>query len=401
MAKRISFDVIVNYLFVFLAINYTILSIFVFKVDSKYYGLILCSFLVFLFNIKKFETVQLSRPVFFWLIWCFYAVLNYIVHPSLIEPMDLQALYRRVFIPLITMTVAIIEYRRNPKRFIWLCTFTTLVYAFLGFYYDTGILFRDLGEDNILGNTYAITTCFGVFYIAILNRICKVNLFFSIFIMFVLMLVLAMSGTRKAFGAGMIMIFIWALSFINLRKTRSWLAVAVLIVMEVFAYNYFIENTFMGQRMEYLEEQAEEFLPAEAPQFLAIFGDRAPHYYYGWQQFLERPFFGVGLAQSRVRDISTNNYFHTEFIVQLTDNGLVGFIFFFLLYYWIAKRLYHRFRTETTSAMCFVGGFIVILFLEFTAWAWDFPHYFLCLGTIIGYCKYGYGSQKETAIRIV
>ena len=33
------------------------------------------------------------------------------------------------------------------------------------------------------------------------------------------------------------------------------------------------------------------------------------------------------------------------------------------------------------------GGFVAIVFINFTAWTYDFPRYFVCFGIIIGYLK--------------
>ena len=33
------------------------------------------------------------------------------------------------------------------------------------------------------------------------------------------------------------------------------------------------------------------------------------------------------------------------------------------------------------------GGLAAILFLSLTAWTWEFPIYFICLGFLIGFCN--------------
>lgn len=283
------------------------------------------------------------------------------------------------------MSIVVIEYRNNETGLLRVALITYLIYALGGYYFDSGILYRDLGEENDLGNGYAITTCFAIFYLALLNRMGKLNTLWYIVLSVIIIIALAMSGTRKAFGAGMIMIVFWAFSIFNLRKIRTWFFLGVFVFVGFAGYNALIENTYMGKRMEFLEEQQNEPLPPGAPKILSVFGDRASHYYYGWKSFEKHPLFGVGLVQSRAGKC----YIHSEYMVQLTDNGIIGFSLFFVFYWWIGTRLLRQFRKDKTITICMLGGFVGILFLNLTAWSWEFPRYFIPLGTCIAYCEFG------------
>lgn len=374
---------IINFLFIFLTINYNIFVTFISGIDSTGYGLIFLSIIVAIINGNKFSHLEIHKPIVFWSAWCLFAFLNYYIHPH-INPIGIFNLYRKIFIPLIVMTIVVIEYRKEPYKLLWMCLVTHLIYMIGGYYFDSGILFRDLGEENELGNAYAIISSFSLFYLIILNGSKKINLIWFIVLVSIVMIILAMSGTRKAFGAGMIYLIVWGLSIINMRKVSSWLILAISIFFGLFGYNYLMENTFMGERMEILEEQqVTQFLPTDAPKFLYNFGDRAPHYYYGWKMFTEKPFFGVGASQSRVGE----TYIHSEFMVQLTDNGIIGFGLFSLLFSWIILKLFKCFRNERIITICMFGGLLTILFLYLTAWGWEFPQYFIALGVIIGFCQ--------------
>lgn len=388
------FTTIINYLFVFLVINYGLIVRFVIHVDSVGYGLIALSFLVLVLNAKNFTLLQLKKPIVFWLIWCVYAFFNYYVHPHGVHPMSVFVLYQRVFIPLIVMTVVVKEYKDNPNKILWVCFITHAVYMLLGFYFDRGILYRIDDEDNELGNAYAIISSFTLFYLILLNRTKKIKIVWFVLLTIVIMVALAMSGTRKAFGAGVIYLVFWLLSLLELKKAWSWILVAVFLMVGLWGYNQLMENTYMGQRMEYLEEQQENYLPPGAPEGLSVFGDRAGHYYYGWFLFLEHPLFGVGTGQTRVNQgYHTQVYTHTEYIAQLADQGLVGFLLFAAFYYWIVVHLFRRFRSDKKVGMCMLGGIAALLFLSLTVWTWEFPRYFICLGVLVGYCLYGYEGQ--------
>ena len=376
----------INYLFVFLVINYSLIVRFITHIDSAEYGLIFLSILVFVINARSFNSLQLRKPIVFWLLWCIYAFLNYYMHPH-VNPMDVLALYRRVFIPLIVMTVVVKEYKANPNKILWVCFITHAVYMLMGFYFDRGILYRIDDAEHELGNAYAIISSFTLFYLMLLNRTKKINTVLLVLLTVVIMLALAMSGTRKAFGAGVVFLVFWLLSLLELKKVRSWIIVAVFLWVGFWGYNQLMENTYMGQRMEYLEEQQEGYLPPGAPKILGVFGDRAAHYYYGWFLFLKRPLFGVGTGQTYIdQGGNVRAYTHTEYISQLADQGLFGFLLFAFFYYWIIKRLFKQYRNDKNVGMCMLGGMAAILFLSLTAWTWEFPQYFICLGVLIGYC---------------
>ena len=380
----------VNYLFVFLTINYGLFSRFIIHIDSGKYGLIALSVLVLVMAPQRFKTLQNSKPIKYWLIWCIYAFLNYYLHPHVVT-IDVFALYRRIFIPLIVMTVVALEYEKCSSKLLWLCLFTASFHMVFGYYFDPGILFRIDDEDRVLGNSYAITSSFVLFYSAILNRKNKIKTPLFAILAVIAMIVLAMSGTRKAFGAGAIFLAFWIFSDFNFNRIRTWVTVALLLYAGYLGYNQLMENTFIGQRMELIEEQGEDNLPPDAPQILQVFGDRASHYYYGWKKFLDYPFFGVGTGQSRIKQTSTfvdmYLYTHTEYITQLSDQGIVGFILFLMFYYWIAVHVIKAQRLKNATARCMLGGLVGLLFFYLTAWAWEFPYYFICLGVLIGYCR--------------
>ena len=401
MNKSSHFVTKINYLYLFLVINYQLVVSYITHIDSTGYLMLALSLLVLLLNGKQIISIQSTKPVGFWLLWCIYVVINYYLHPVHVSGLSFLRLITSVFYPLLTMTITVKEFEDNPIGLIKLCAVTVLTYTLLGYYFDRGILFRIEGEDNVLGNTYAIITCLSMFYLTLLQRTKHINLVLFVVLVIVVIVVLAMSGTRKAFGSGLIMLVFWMLSMVDIKKARTWFLALFLAYGVYWGYNVLIQNTFMGQRMEYYEEQQEQYLPSDAPEFLKVFGDRAPHYYYGWKQLSKNPFFGVGLYQSRVENGrgTKDFYLHTEYMAQLADNGIVGFAFFFAMYFWIGKHLMQKRKVDKQLGLVMIGGFVMVLFLNLTAWSWSFPHYFLCLGVLIGYCQSGYDLETLQTFR--
>lgn len=389
------FITVINYIYLFLMINYQLVVEYVTHIDSAGYFLLALSLVVLLLNGRQIMDIQSTKPVGFWLLWCIYVVINYYLHPVHVNELSFLRLIKSVFYPLLTMTITIKEFEDNPIGLIKLCVVTILTYTLLGFYFDRGILFRIEGEDNVLGNAYAIITCFSLFYLTLLQRTKHINLVLFSVLVIVVIVMLAMSGTRKAFGSGLIMLVFWMLSIMVIKKTKTWILTLFVAVGVYWGYDVLMKNTFIGLRMEYYKEQQERNLPGDAPEFLKVLGDRSPHYYYGWKQFSKNPVFGVGLYQAQVENGKGTMvfYLHSEYMAQLADNGIVGFAFFFAMYFWIGKHILRKRKIDKQLGLVMIGGFVMVLFLNFTAWSWSFPQYFLCLGVLIGYCQSGYDLE--------
>ena len=283
------------------------------------------------------------------------------------------------------LTVVITEYERNTNRLLWLCFITHAVYMAAGYYFDRGILYRIDDEENQLGNAYAIISSFTIFYAMLLNRKKKIPMPVFLIIVVFIILVLAMAGTRKAFGAGLLLLAFWGWSLLNMKRIWTWVLVFFFVGGGLWGYNYLMENTYIGDRMDYLEKQQQEesVLPSDAPKHLNALGDRAPLYYYGWHIFLSHPLFGVGAGQANVN----GTYIHSEYMSQLADNGIIGFVLLFLLYFWVIRKLVKKNNNNKEIGRCMIGGLVCMLFLFLTAWAWEFPRYFICLGVLVGYCQ--------------
>ena len=180
---------ILNYIFIFLTINYNLFVRFIIKIDSTGYGLIFLSMIVLFMNLSNIINIQFRKPIVFWFIWCIYVFLNYYLHPH-IHSLGIFSLYRKIFIPLITMIVIVIEYKKNHINILLTCLITHLSYMLLGYYFDPGILHRNLGVENELGNTYATTSSFILFYIALLNKYKKIKSVWTIsIIIFVIVII--------------------------------------------------------------------------------------------------------------------------------------------------------------------------------------------------------------------
>ena len=88
---------------------------------------------------------------------------------------------------------------------------------------------------------------------------------------------------------------------------------------------------------------------------------------------------------------------HTEYIVQLAENGIIGFILYICFYVNIIKRCvkYVHDRFVGSYIWVIMGGIISILFIALTAWTYSMSFYYACLGCAIAFTDEGFVEQKE------
>ena len=150
-----------------------------------------------------------------------------------------------------------------------------------------------------------------------------------------------------------------------------------------------MENTVLGERFLAGEENSDKFIPYQFRDnwFFNFVGDRAGYYIRGWQYFIDNPWTGIGLTNFMVYDY-VHHVLHTEYMVQLTECGIIGTTLYLLFMGCIAYNLFYVFfKIEKRETLIYAGMYGAVLFISFTAWTYQFPIYFIVFGVIIGYCK--------------
>ena len=61
---------------------------------------------------------------------------------------------------------------------------------------------------------------------------------------------------------------------------------------------------------------------------------------------------------------------HTEYMVQLCENGIIGFALLMLFYYQLLKGLWKKHKDGYSTAMC-LGGLLMVLFLNLSTWTYN------------------------------
>ena len=369
---------IFNYLYIFIIVNYTCLVWYIFDFDYTGYGLVALTTISIFINYRKVKDMNHRKPIVFWLIWVIYASINYLFQTSF-SIVSVVYILARTLVPFIAMSTVCAMYQEKAKDTLVLCTIALFSYALLGLYYDPALIVRGVGEDSIMGNFYANSICLLPFFLSLLNKMKVLKNATFVLLTTLVLSVLVLCAVRKALGAAIIFLLFGFISLVDFKNSKTWLLIPIVAFLVIFGYQKYVKDSYVMERINRLEER-EMDLPDNAPQVLSLLGDRAPHYYYGWYLFLEKPVFGVGLEQARIG----YTRIHSEYMVELVENGIVGFVLFFLFHYWLIKKSIKSWKKKEQLSICILGGVFGLLFLYLTTWAWSFVPYFVLLGVILG-----------------
>lgn len=379
-----------NYFFIAIVLLWAPLQGTIMTFDAKGRILFALTVIAFIVNYNKqvFKKMLFSKPIIIWIIWVIYSAINMMskgFHNEYLSPSFY--IITKLFMPLVIMSVCAYEYNKNNYKLTKTLLYIFCIYSIIGFFFMT--INRSHTSDGAatLGNLLALNNLFIIFYAGLLYKWGELSAVkFIGFLVFVFVVIIA-SATRKALGAATILLLFVVLS--NMRfNAKSFLSVLLLALTLYVGTNYIMKNTLMGERLSMTEEAGEKFNTSNNL-FLNFLGDRALFYIVGTELFYEHPISGIGLLNF-TEETGTDYRIHSEYMVQLAENGLIGSTLFILFYVSLISAIFkyrrHSIFAKTTGNIL-LGGVVAILFISFTAWTYDFCMYFACLGTIIGATK--------------
>lgn len=379
-----------NYFFIAIVLLWAPLQGTIISFDSKGRILFALTIIAFIVNYNKqvFKKMLFSKPIILWIIWVIYSAINMMskgFHNEYLSPSFY--IITKLFMPLVIMSVCAYEYNKNNYKLTKTLLYIFCIYSIIGFFFMT--INRSHTSDGAatLGNLLALNNLFIIFYAGLLYKWGELSsVKFIGFVVFVFVVIIA-SATRKALGAATILLLFVVLS--NMRFTaKSFISVLLLALTLYVGTNYIMKNTLMGERLSMTEEVGEKFNTSNNV-FLNFLGDRALFYIVGTELFYEHPISGIGLLNF-TEETGSDYRIHSEYMVQLAENGLIGSTLFILFYVSLISAIFkyrkHSIFAKTTGNIL-LGGVVAILFISFTAWTYEFCMYFTCLGTIIGATK--------------
>ena len=384
-----------NYFYIALVLLWAPLQGTILTVDGKGRILLVLTIIAFITNCNKRSFRQLisSKPIIFWFIWCIYAISNtYFKGYSNADTSFTYFAINQILCPCVLMTICAKEYITNTKRFLRVILYIFLIYAFIGtFFMDISYIAEEEGviDKNTLGNALALNVIMIAFFTGVMYCRKEITLKVAIILILFTVGIVVISATRKALGAVAIMII--ALMFSQIKFTLgSFIKMLLPTIVLYVGIIYIMNNTQMGERLTSLEEQTanvEMEYDIGDSFFLKMVGDRAPQYIIGTEIFKQHPISGIGLTN--FTNVSRYPFrLHTEYMVQLCECGIIGFVLFIMFYTNITLSLFKKIKLgieEKKNVIIMLGGIVSLLFLYLTTWAYNTCTYFAVLGTIIGF----------------
>ena len=105
------------------------------------------------------------------------------------------------------------------------------------------------------------------------------------------------------------------------------------------------------------------------------------------EMFLQNPWTGIGINNFCWQ----NNYheglpFHTEYMVQLAECGIIGTLIFIVFYYGMLKRLLicYRKKLARKEVIILMATFFAFVVINLVAWTYTNANYFMMYGIIYG-----------------
>lgn len=395
--SKASIKTVINLAYLVFLIVWQPIKMLTIQIDGKGRIPFVLTLFVLLYNLFVNPDVRKlmgGKPFIIWLIWIVYAFVNMMVKGYHFDSnTPLFYLVNKLLAPYLALTLTCHEGVVNRKRLVRLLVFAFAFYCVLGFFF----MGRAHSEDDsslTLGNALAIYGSLLVFLlIAARNEEAMSGFGFTTLVVLVLLMIIS-TATRKAFGVAAILIAFYGLSLVSL-KPKNIIFVVVLAIGAYVGVEYVMDNTYLGERLSNTSEQAESRIDyASDSKFLQFVGDRAPHYVLGWEIFKQHPVTGIGL-NNFIHVSGFTERLHTEYMVQFTENGLIGFILFVLYNFWYIKNLNRLRRASENKSKAIIGlGWIVaLLFLEVTAWTYDMNAAFICSGVVASYV-YSYNNRE-------
>lgn len=374
----------INTFFLGYVILWPLIFKFILPVDGAGRGYMLLAAIVMLFNIsdRNFRVVFKIGPVFIWLIWVIYTTFNWFLsgYPPPDNMPSTSFVFVYLILPWLSMCVALYETKMRLNSFLKDIHVLLFAYVLLGIIFQINTLGSGRRGGDILGNSLPLISLCLTFVACLRYNLKHIKTFSLLSSVIVSILSIFMVATRKAFGGELLILFFFLLSNIKKLNFKSLFKVAFLLVLFYFSISFVLNNSTLGERFFSISDAADEFNTSDF-QILSFLGDRAYFYISGWDLFLESPLCGIGISNF----MNVTDYpmpIHSEYMVQLTENGLIGFSIFLLFFSAMFRQMRNIFCTKVRWV--FYGWLVTVLFISFTSWVYDFTQYFILYGIILG-----------------
>lgn len=384
----------INYLFLAYVLVWPVLNKTIIPIDGA--GRIgqLLFLISLLFNVleRDFLETMNRKPISLWFIWVIYVTIVWFWFGHNVTEVfesrpvsDVTFVFTRFVTPFYAMLLIAREIRLNEIPLLKWILACYLIFIMLATFCGTSNITDDGRVMSSMGNELPLGAMSMFFWAAYMNLRHKLKTRYVAILFIVAFICILLAATRKAFIGLLIISLFWLIARNKMYKPQKLFILIGVLALLYLGVQYVMDNTALGERFAGTDDAAEIYNTSDIP-ILNFLGDRAIFYIMGWEIFLEHPWFGIGLSNFQI-ETGYPLPIHSEYIVQLCEGGIVGSIIFILFYLnmltcvvWVRKSNKDNFGIY----LLFLSLFLTVLFINLTAWTYQFPHYFICFGLVIG-----------------
>lgn len=365
-----------NYFFIFMCIIWQPFQYYILKVDGAGRTILILSVLVVLLNVFEFwkqKKLYLTPAFLCWLVLFCYSMWNAFSKGFYAEFGTFKFLRDKYFDSFILLILLMLELKKDKKTCLWVIWFAIGVYMLIGlpsFIQNPEERFSVEG----IGNLYPLHAVAFLFVSSVLLVEERIRMWFFVVITLGISVLIFLSGTRKAFGAEVIILLGVVINNGKKRNLWAWIRLVFLGAVLAMGVYYAINNTTVGER---ILEGTDERMYVQLVEnqrlndfIMKMLGDRGVQYESALELFHEHYWTGIGLTN--FMDMSGGDLvLHSEYMVQLCENGMIGFVLLMLFYVLLVIGLVSNRKVvgkQKTGIVLF--GLFAILFINFTSWTY-------------------------------
>lgn len=323
-------------------------------------------------NFNYVKHLLSDKPTLLFLLLIVYSFLNWIIkNPGYSGTDFLQFISGQFTSPLIFFIIVkmMLSYDSTRCERVLLLSLLTFCLISVFFFQESE---QEAGRKTVegVGNILplcGVTAIWLCLFMRLQRKIERPQAFFFIML---LIIVLFVCASRKAIGAAVILFLGYYFAVSRGNPLRAFIYGSISALALYFVSDYLMHSLVVSRIVETSESSIVEVTsnPVIDKLLLPILGDRAQQYS---EAFIIIPnYLWTGIGLRNFADYSMLEVpFHTEYMVQLCENGLIGFVLFILFYYYVLRDILKNKSNQLYFFSIFV--FISLLFLNLTTWMYN------------------------------
>lgn len=381
-----------NLFYIFMAIIWHPFQIYILKVDGAGRTIMILSILAIVLNLYEFwkQKEAFIFPAFIcWTVLFCYSMWNAFTKGFYAEYGTFKFLRERFFDSFVLLVFMMLELKRSKYTCLWVIWIALGVYLLIGlpnFTLDPDARFSVEG----IGNLYPLHAVAFLFVSSILFVEEKIRTWWFIVIVALgVSVIIYLSGTRKAFGAEIILLLGVVLNNGKKRNIWAWLRLVFYGGVLAVGIYYVMTHTSVGER---LQEGIDDYFYVQFVEnnkvnelFMAVLGDRAIQYESSLELFHKHFWTGIGLTNF-MDESGGELVLHSEYMVQLCENGMIGFVLLMMFYVLLIVGLIkNRTKLGFRKTNMALFGLLAVLFINFTAWTYCQTYIMVIYAVVFSY----------------